>query len=108
MTERLAPVLRVSDGEAAALWYRQLDFEVVHRHQFEPALPRYLILRRDDLELHLSEHDGDAPTGSLVYLRVRDVDAVATRIGALVEERPWGRGVRITDPDGNRLRIGSA
>ena len=36
-----------------------------------------------------------------------DVDAVATEFGVPVEQAPWAREVELTDPDGNRLRIGT-
>jgi hypothetical protein len=36
-----------------------------------------------------------------------DVDAIASEFGAAVSEQPWAREVELTDPDGNRLRIGT-
>lgn len=107
MSETICPVLRVSDAEVAVGWYARIGFEEVHRHRFEPGFPLYVIVRRGtDVWLHLSEHTGDAPPGSLVYLYVEDVDAVAAELGLPVEEQPWARAVTATDPDGNRLRIG--
>lgn len=108
MTARAAPVLRVADGSSTVAWYEQLGFEVVHEHRFAPELPLYAILRRGGVELHLSEHEGDAPPGSLAYLWVDDVDALASAAGVPVGRRPWGREAEIVDPDGNRLRIGEA
>jgi hypothetical protein len=55
----------------------------------------------------LSEHRGDARPDTLVYLRVSDVDVVAKEFGAEVIDQPWGREIQLTDPDGNRLRIGT-
>ena len=47
--------------------------------------------------------------GSLVYLYVEDVDAAAAAIGVTkINEMPWGRDFDVTDPDCNRLRIGTA
>ena len=107
MSETICPVLRVADGEASATWYARIGFGEVHRHRFEPGFPLYVILRRgEDVWLHLSEHEGDAPPGSLVYLWVDDVDAIADELGVPVEDQPWAREVEVTDPDGNRLRIG--
>ncbi|MDP1807249.1 MAG: glyoxalase superfamily protein [Acidimicrobiales bacterium] len=57
------------------------------------------------MELHLSEHTGDATPAGLVYFWVDDVDAIATALGEAVREQPWGREVELTDPDGNRLRV---
>ena len=71
-------------------------------------MPLYVFLRRGDVHLHLSEHTGDAPPGSLAYFYVDDVDALAADVGAVVEEVPWGRQFEVTDPYGNRVRVGGA
>ena len=100
------PVFRVDDGAAAAEWYGRLGFAVVGEHRFGPGMPLYVFLRRGDVHLHLSEHTGDAPPGSLAYFSVDDLDALAAHVGAVVEEMPWGRQFEVTDPDGNRVRVG--
>ena len=42
-----------------------------------------------------------------VYIRVRDIDAIAKEFAVESVEQTWGpREVCLTDPDGNRLRIG--
>jgi len=107
MAEQLVPIFRVADGRAAAEWYERLGFSVEGEHRFAPHLPLYLYLRRGDMRLHLSEHEGDARPGTLVYLYVDDVDAVADEFGAEITHQPWAREVALTDPDGNRLRIGT-
>jgi catechol 2,3-dioxygenase-like lactoylglutathione lyase family enzyme len=107
MAEKLVPIFRVADGRAAAAWYERLGFRVVGEHRFAPDLPLYLFLQRGDEYLHLSEHTGDARPATLVYLYVDDVDAVAEEFGAEVIEQRWAREVHLTDPDGNRLRIGT-
>ena len=106
MPEELAPILRVSDGRRAAMWYARLGFVVEGEHRFSPKLPLYLFLRRGPNVIHLSEHAGDARPNTLVYLSVDDVDAVAREFGVRVEEQPWAREVELADPDGNRWRIG--
>jgi catechol 2,3-dioxygenase-like lactoylglutathione lyase family enzyme len=106
MSETIVPILRVADGPATAAWYERLDFTVVDEHRFAPDLPRYVFLRRGDVWVHLSEHAGDAPPGSLVYLDVDDVERIAADFGVPMDEQPWAREVELTDPDGNRLRIG--
>jgi catechol 2,3-dioxygenase-like lactoylglutathione lyase family enzyme len=103
----MVPVFRVADGEAAAAWYERLGFSVEGVHRFEPDLPRYMYLRRGNVRLHLSEHEGDARPETLVYFYVDDVDAIAAEFGATVEVQPWAREIELTDPDGNRLRIGT-
>ena len=35
-----------------------------------------------------------------------DVDAIAKEFGCPIQDQPWAREVKLTDPDGNRLRIG--
>jgi predicted enzyme related to lactoylglutathione lyase len=61
------------------------------------------------VRMHLSEHSGDARPGTLVYLYVDDVDAAAAAVGATaIDDMPWGRDFEVTDPDGNRIRIGTA
>jgi len=58
-------------------------------------------------QLHLSEHRLDGGPVTHVYLYVEDVDAVIPA-GAVAEDCPWGmREARLTDPDGNEVRVGS-
>jgi hypothetical protein len=87
--ESISPIFRVADGRVSAEWYARLGFTVTGEHRFAPDLP----LR-------------DARPGTLVYLYVDDVDAVAEEFGVRVTTQPWGREVELTDPDGNRLRVG--
>ncbi len=105
MAEQLIPIFRVADGEATAAWYARLGFGVVGEHRFAPDLPLYLFLERNGIALHLSEHTGDARPGTLVYFWVDDVDEIAAEFGAEIHDQPWGREIKLTDPDGNRLRI---
>jgi hypothetical protein len=107
VAEALVPIFRVVDGYATSRWYERLGFSVVGEHRFAEGLPLYLFLRRGDVQLHLSEHRGDARPGTLVYFYVDDVDAIATEFDAEVTEQPWAREITLTDPDGNRLRIGT-
>jgi catechol 2,3-dioxygenase-like lactoylglutathione lyase family enzyme len=107
VSELIVPIFRVADAEATAAWYGRLGFSVEGVHRFEPDLPRYVYLRRGDVWLHLSEHEGDARPDTLVYFYVDDVDAIAAEFGATVETQPWAREIELTDPDCNRLRIGT-
>jgi catechol 2,3-dioxygenase-like lactoylglutathione lyase family enzyme len=107
VADELVPIFRVDDGPAAAEWYARLGFEVIGVHRFEPHLPRYMFLRRGDVHLHLSEHRGDAPPHSVAYFYVDDVDALAAAMDVTVEWMPWAREIRLVDPAGNRLRIGT-
>ncbi|MFG2064178.1 glyoxalase superfamily protein [Micromonospora sp. NPDC048871] len=77
--------------------------------RFAPELPRYVGIARGGMHLHLSEHTGDARPGTLVYLYVGDVDAMAAACGiSEVDDMEWGRDFEVTDPDGNRLRVGTS
>jgi catechol 2,3-dioxygenase-like lactoylglutathione lyase family enzyme len=107
MAEVLAPVFRVEDAAASAEWYGRLGFHVAGIHRFGPGLPAYVFLRRGEVHLHLSEHTGDAPLRSLAYFYVDDVDDLAARLDVPVSIEAWGREIEQTDPDGNRVRIGT-
>jgi hypothetical protein len=107
VAELMVPIFRVADAEVAARWYGRLGFSVEGVHRFAPDLPRYMFLRLGDVWLQLSEHAGDARPHGLAYLYVDDVDAIAAEFGVPVETQPWAREIQLTDPDGNRLRIGT-
>lgn len=106
MSEEVVPIFRVRDGYESAKWYARLGFEIEGEHRFAPDLPLYLFLRRGNIHLHLSEHKGDARPDTLVYLYVHDVDGIAREFNVGITEQPWAREASLTDPDGNRLRIG--
>jgi hypothetical protein len=105
MTTDVVPILRVADASRAVAWYRRLGFTQVFQHRFEPHLPAYVGIRRDDAQIHLSEHAGDGNPHGLVYLWVEHVDLIAAEFGVAVDVQPWAREVSLTDPDGNRLRV---
>ena len=102
------PILRVADAEASAKWYARLGFDEQFRHRFEPGMPLYVGIVRDGAVLHLSEHLGDANPGGLVYLWVPDAVRLAAACGVNQsdDETPWV--FETTDPDGNRIRVGTA
>jgi catechol 2,3-dioxygenase-like lactoylglutathione lyase family enzyme len=108
VTDEAIPVLHVSDAARAVEWYRRLGYDEEWTHRFEPGLPAFVSLARDGAaRLFLSEHRGDASPDTLVYLRVSDVDAVAKEFSVAVVDQPWGREAHLSDPDSNRLRIGT-
>ena len=105
--EGMAPILNVADARASIQWYAQLGFDVESEHAFGPDWPLYVRLRRGPAQLHLSEHRLDGGPVTHVYLYVEDVDAIHPA-GAAAEDCPWGmREARLTDPDGNQVRVGS-
>ncbi|TNM29485.1 glyoxalase superfamily protein [Streptomyces sedi] len=103
--EQAVPVLRVRELAAVLGWYLRLGFGLCWEHRFEPGFPAFAEVGRGPLRLFLSEHEGDAPAGGLVYLRLADLDAVAEEFGVTPRVQPWGRELELTDPSGNRLRI---
>jgi catechol 2,3-dioxygenase-like lactoylglutathione lyase family enzyme len=105
--EEVIPILRVADAARAAAWYRRLGFEQEWEHRFEPHMPAFVSVVRGSMRLFLSEHTGDARPDTLVYLRVADVDRVASQFGVDVHDAPWAREVELRDPDRNRLRLGT-
>jgi mannose-6-phosphate isomerase-like protein (cupin superfamily) len=103
--ETIAPILRITDAERAVAWYARLGFRLVNELP-DAGEPAYLFVARGDVWLHLSQHQGDAGEGSVAYLFVEDVDPIAAAFEVDVEDQPWGRDLELTDPDGNRIRIG--
>jgi hypothetical protein len=65
-------------------------------------------VQNGEVGLFLSEHKGDARPGTLIYVWVDEVDAIVQRFGVVPDDMPWARDIEISDPDGNRLRIGQA
>lgn len=105
VVEEAVPVLRVREVAAVLGWYLRLGFGLAWAHRFEPGFPVFAEVARGRTRLFLSEHEGDAPPGGLVHLRLADLDALAAEFGVIPGDEPWGREIELTDPDGNRLRI---
>lgn len=112
--EKAIPVLRIFDLAAARAFYVDyLGFAVAWEHRFEPDTPVYMAVRRGTVELHLSEHHGDACPGSTVFVPMEGLDALHVELAARgyryarpgIETVDWGRQMRIADPFGNTLRF---
>ena len=108
------PILRSFDEQRTRRFYIDfLGFEIVFEHRFEPQMPLYLGLQKDDCRLHLSEHYGDASPGARVRIPVDDVREYAQTLREKEFEnaRPgepelmdWGSWeLTVHDPSGNRL-----
>lgn len=108
MDERITPILRIQDHARAVAWYTRLGFRQTSLHRFAPGLPAFVTVERGPMRLFLSEHTGDARPDTLIYLSVGDVRPIAEEFDARIERQPWGLEIELRDPDGNRLRIGSA
>lgn len=111
--ERIAPVLTVSDLDAALTRYERLGF-TTERYPDAP----YGFVQRAAVELHLVPQDPEEPqaSGGVVYVYVSDADALhAEWSSAGVEGRflgphdaPYGlREFVYIDPDGIVHRVGS-
>lgn len=105
MSQEVIPILRVASVDRAVAWYAQLGFTKEWEHRFEPGLPAFASIARGRGRIYLSEHDGDGVPGTLVYIRHSDLDALAEQLGLSPTEVPWGRELKVEDPDGNRVRI---
>lgn len=108
------PILRIfSEAKAREFYVDFLGFTVEWEHRFDPALPLYMQVRRDDLVLHLSEHHGDATPGSTVFVRMDGIEELHAELNARqysyarpgLQDNPWGTTMEVADPFGNRLRF---
>ncbi len=109
------PILASRDIAETTDYYQRLGFGVVRLH--EEFGPPYLLMRRDDVELHFvhsPEVDPDGSSGGC-YLRLADAQAVYDEWEPLgldaihpPRDTPWGmREFFVVDPSGNLLRIGT-
>ncbi len=111
--QRVVPALRISDYERSKAYYVEtLGFAVAWEHRFEPALPVFMSVVRDGMQIYLTQHSGDCQVGGLVHFVIPDVDAWHREFrerGARVTEGPNNdlgfRNMTTTDPDGNHLRF---
>lgn len=108
------PILRMFDETKAREFYLEfLGFSVEFEHRFEAGLPLYLGISRNGLQLHLSEHHGDASPGSTIFVPMRHIELlrdelVAKRYGygrPDIVQQDWGQVLEVCDPFGNRIRF---
>ncbi len=105
----VVPILHVNDAERASTWWARLGFEQESVHRFFDGAPAFVSMRHGDSRVFLSEHQGDARPDTLLYLWVDDLDRIASEFEVESQTAGWDEGVHeveLTDPDGNRLRIG--
>jgi catechol 2,3-dioxygenase-like lactoylglutathione lyase family enzyme len=108
------PILRIFDVAKAREFYCDfLGFAVTMEHRFEPGMPLYMAVARAGLELHLSEHHGDASPGSTAFVWMEGISAFHTELISKqygygrpgVVRQPWGQQMEVHDPFGNRIRF---
>lgn len=112
------PVLRITDEPKARAFYSDfLGFTIGWDHRFGDGFPIYMGLTfGDDIEIHLTEHAGDADPGGACYLVIDDVGDFYEGLKARdpdfdeeIHDQPWGmRELRVIDPFGNRIRFASS
>ncbi|MDE1169315.1 MAG: glyoxalase superfamily protein [Pseudomonas sp.] len=108
------PILRSFDEAKAREFYLGfLGFTVEFEHRFEADLPLYLGISRDGLQLHVSEHHGDASPGSTVFIPMHNIERLRDELHAKrygygrpeIVQQGWGQVLEVYDPFGNRLRF---
>jgi len=106
------PIFRIFSVEKAMEFYCGfLGFTLDWEHRFGENSPLYCQVSRENMQLHLSEHSGDASPGARAFVRVRDVRAYQAELAAKryrymnpgVEEAPWGLEMGVIDPFNNRI-----
>lgn len=109
------PILPACDIAETVEFYGRLGFAVVRLYEGFGA--PYLILRRDDVEVHFFHSPGTDPTSNDhgCYLRLSDAQGVYDEWAPLgltalhpVSDTRWGmREFSVSDPSGNLVRIGT-
>ncbi|KAL3912127.1 MAG: hypothetical protein SGARI_001317, partial [Bacillariaceae sp.] len=89
IVQQVIPIFRSFDETKAKEFYLDyLGFQVAFEHRFdiddEDSSPLYFGVTTLDgnLELHLSEHHGDATPGSTLRIEVDDIEAVHKKLMA--------------------------
>jgi catechol 2,3-dioxygenase-like lactoylglutathione lyase family enzyme len=112
--QAVVPVLRITNYDRSKAFYvDSLGFQIDWEHHFEPHLPVFMQLTRDEMTIDLTQHSGDCPPGGLVLFYVPDVDAWYEEFksrSVSVHEPPNEslqglRDMTVIDPDGNKLRF---
>lgn len=113
MLERTIPILRIFDVDKAKEFYIDwLGFRIEFEHRFEENMPLYMGISRDGVQLHLSEHYGDACPGSSVFIICKEIKKYHAELSAKnykyyrpgLEEAFYGAlSMSVQDPFGNRL-----
>ena len=114
LLEKAIPIIRMFDEHKAREFYLDfLGFEVEFEHRFEAELPLYLGIRRSGLQLHLSEHHGDASPGATIFVPMQNIEQLRDELRAKqysygrpdIIKQDWGQVLEVYDPFGNRIRF---
>lgn len=108
------PILRIFDERKAREFYLEfLSFSVEFEHRFEPSLPLYMGIAREGLQLHLSEHHGDASPGATIFVPMQNIASFRNELHEKqygygrpeIVTQDWGKVMEVYDPFGNRIRF---
>ncbi len=108
------PILRIFDDRKTREFYLEfLSFSVEFEHRFEPELPLYMGIIREGLQLHLSEHHGDASPGATIFIPMQNIALFRNELHRKqygygrpeIVKQDWGDVMEVYDPFGNRLRF---
>ena len=114
LLEKVIPIIRMFDEHEAREFYLDfLGFEVEFEHRFEAGLPLYLGINRSGLQLHLSEHHGDASPGTTIFVPMQNIEQLRDELRAKqysygrpdIIKQDWGQILEVYDPFGNRIRF---
>jgi catechol 2,3-dioxygenase-like lactoylglutathione lyase family enzyme len=109
----VVPILRSYDeGKAREFYVDWLGFKVDWEHRFAPDAPLYMQISRGECVIHLSEHHGDGTPGSVVRIRVDELEDYFAELQSRpyknyrpgLQDQEWGaREMVVQDGAGNRL-----
>lgn len=88
MLQKTIPILRPDfyrDDKGKEFYIEWLGFKIEFEHQFEENTPYYIGITKDDIQLHLSEHYGDATPGSKVFIVCNEIE----KYFAELQSRPY-------------------
>ena len=107
------PSIRIFDEAKAREFYCGfLGFSVVFEYRCADDMPLYMPVERAGVQLHLSEHHGDASPGSHTSIPTTNLRAFHSELSEKrytfnrpgLERKPWGAmEIQVHDPFGNRL-----
>lgn len=112
--DKAIPILQMFDETKAREFYLDfLGFSVEFEHRFEADLPLYLGISRNGLQLHLSEHHGDASPGSTIFVPMQNIELLRDELQSKrygygrpdIVQQGWGQVLEVYDPFGNRIRF---
>ena len=111
----ICPKLPMRDKSVTKAFYTQLGFVAPH-----DAFPDYLMMRRDQVEIHFFLFPDLVPEANygMVYIRVDDAQSLYQQALALgirrpagveIQDKPWKqREFSLLDPDTNLLTFGES